>query len=75
MFSVNTRAKKHLIIRCNDAFTQIQKTHCPKISPRSKIEAGLAFSRGTVFSSENGCWLKTEIELQKPVLTELVSQV
>lgn len=65
MFSDNTRAKEHSIIMCSNAFTQLQRTHCPRISPGSKVEARLAFSRGTVFSSENGCWLKTKIELQK----------
>lgn len=57
MFSDNTRAKEYSIITCSNAFTQIQRTHRPKVSPRSKLEAGLAFSKGSFLIRE---WLLVE---------------
>lgn len=40
-----TRAKERSTITCSNAFTQIQRTNCPKISTRSKVEPGVAFVR------------------------------
>lgn len=75
MFSDNTRAKEHSIIACSNAFTHFQRTHCPKNSARSEVEAVLALSKGSGFSTREQLMVKTKIEFQKPVLTRLFPHV